>query len=101
MISFSQGDVIKIEGLKDVYLVVSNNKYIKATKLILISPIIKKAKIDPTHIFIQGKNNLGFVLCEQIKLIDPVARNCNVVDRISYDQIMNISDAIQGIFEYD
>lgn len=36
-----------------------------------------------------------------LKLIDPQARGCTGVDCVPYDQIMNISDAIQGIFEYD
>jgi mRNA interferase MazF len=41
------------------------------------------------------------VVCEQIKLIDPGSRSCKRIDRLSYGQLMNISDALQGIFEYD
>ncbi|MGN0505133.1 MAG: AbrB/MazE/SpoVT family DNA-binding domain-containing protein [Lachnospiraceae bacterium] len=40
-------------------------------------------------------------ICEQVKLIDPSVRSCNRVDRLPYETIMNVSDAVQGIFEYD
>ena len=32
---------------------------------------------------------------------DPAVRNCRRVDSIPYHEIMNVSDALQGIFEYD
>ena len=49
-----------------------------------------------------GKNGeSGTVICEQIKAIDPRARGCNRVDLLAYDDIMNVSDTVQGIFEYD
>ena len=40
-------------------------------------------------------------MAEQIKLIDPAARGCHRVDRLTYASVMDISDALQGIFEYD
>ena len=36
-----------------------------------------------------------------IELIDPAARGCRSTERISYAQLMNVSDAVQGMFEYD
>ena len=41
------------------------------------------------------------VACENIKLIDPETRYCMRIDRIPYDMIMNVSDILQGLFEYD
>ena len=43
----------------------------------------------------------GTVICEQIKAIDPKARGCSRVDLLSYENIMNVYDAVQGIIEYD
>ncbi len=102
MIDFSQGDVIKIQGFKNKFLVISKNAFIKATNVFHVCPIIDNYNEGPLHIFIHGTDDTkGIVICEQMKLIDPASRACSRVDRISYDNIMNISDAIQGIFEYD
>lgn len=40
-------------------------------------------------------------MCEQIKQIDPSVRGCSRGDRTPYRMIMEVSDVIQGIFEYD
>lgn len=99
---YCQGDIIKIAGFKNYFLIVSKNAFIHATSVFHVCPIIEKQKGGPLHIEIVGKQNIrGIVICEQMKLIDPSIRGCNRVDRISYDAIMDISDAIQGIFEYD
>ena len=56
----------------------------------------------PIHLSVCGKKGeSGTVICEQIKAIDPKARGCNRVDLLAYEDIMNVSDAVQGIFEYD
>ena len=56
----------------------------------------------PVHIKVKGKSGeSGIVICEQIKAIDPNARGCSRVDFLAYDDIMNVSDAVQGILEYD
>lgn len=99
---FYQGDIIRISGFKNYFLIVSKNAFIKATNVFHICPVIEKYEDGPLHIAIVGNQKTsGTVICEQMKLIDPSVRACNKVDRISYDAVMNISDAIQGIFEYD
>ena len=99
---FFQGDIIKISGFKNYFLIVSENAFIKATNVFHIGPVSENNEDGPLHIAIVGKQKTsGTVFCEQMKLIDPSVRACNKVDRISYDAMMNISDAIQGIFEYD
>lgn len=99
---FSQGDIIKISGLEHKFIIVSKNAFIKATGVFHVCPVAERLSQGPLHIAIEGKNGVqGIVLCEQIKMIDPSARGCNKVDWVSYDAIMNISDAVQGIFEYD
>lgn len=95
-----QGDIVKISGFAVSFLVVSKNAFIEHTGMFHVSPILKNEKEGPLHVAVSGKRENGTVICEQLKLIDP-KRGCNRVDRIPYAQIMNISDAIQGIFEYD
>lgn len=102
MIELFQGDMIKIAGFKNSFLVVSKNAFIKATKVFHVCPIFDNISSGPLHIIIEGKQQTkGIVICEQMKLIDPSVRSCNRFDRISYEQMMNVSDAIQGMFEYD
>lgn len=99
---FEQGDIIRISGFQMRFLVVSKNAFIKATNVFHVCPIMRNILDGPLHIPVVGRNGeAGTVLCEQIKLIDPSARNCMKDDSISYENILNISDAIQGIFEYD
>ena len=103
MSEFYQGDLIKISDFKkQLFLIVSKNAFIKATGIFHVCPMIAGVPAGPLHIQASGKKGTsGTVICEQIKAIDPKARGCNRVDLLAYEDIMNISDAIQGIFEYD
>ena len=92
---FSQGDVIRIHGFQNLFLIVSTNTF-------HVCPVLKNIQEGPLHIKITGKNGEeGTVICEQIKFIDPEVRRCSKKDYLTYSSIINISDAIQGIFEYD
>lgn len=102
MNKFSQGDVIKVDGRKNYFLIVSNNTFISYTGMFHISPIVNDATKGPLHIeAICSDVCEGTAICEQIQLINPEKVSCKKAGRLSYDQVMNISDAIQGIFEYD
>ncbi len=102
MKDFFQGDIIKIIGYSNEFLIVSNNAFVKAVKGFHICPVIKNLKEGPTHIKIEGiQGTKGTVVCEQIKFIDYTVRNCSRIDRITYGDIMTVSDVLQGIFEYD
>ena len=99
---FYQGDIIRISKLPDRYLIVSKNAFIRSAGVFHVCPVLKTLKEGPAHIKIHGYHGEeGVVVCEQIKFTDPSVRSCMKTDSISYDQIMNISDVIQGIFEYD
>ena len=101
MKSVSQGDIIKLDAFKNQYLVVSKNSYIRATGMFHICPILKNVKAGPVHIQIKGRaKTTGTAICDQLKLIDPRERSYTVSDSVPYDQIMEVSDVIQGIFEY-
>lgn len=102
MVKLRQGDIIKIGGYRTLFLVISKNAYIAATGMFHVCPVYDVMKDGPLHIPVRGeKNTEGTAVCEQIKLIDPSIRTCSKQDWLSYAQIMNISDALQGIFEYD
>ena len=103
MNEISQGDVVKLSGFRNRFLVVSKNAFIKSTGMFHVCPVFPNLNPGPVHILIKlvisGENVTA--CCEQVKLIDPKERGAGVVDRISYADKMEVSDTIQGIFEYD
>ncbi len=103
MNEYYQGDIIKIAGFKkQLFVIVSKNAFIKATGIFHVCPLIKGMNEGPVHIPVSGKKGeTGTVICEQVKAIDPGARECKKTDFLGYEDIMNVSDTIQGIFEYD
>ena len=100
--NYCQGDMIRISNYKGIFLIISKNAFIKASGVFHVCPLIPGISEGPLHIFVKGNHGTsGTAICEQIKLIDPSQRNCKKMDYISYAQLMNVSDAVQGIFEYD
>ena len=94
-----QGDIIQIERLKGYFLVVSKD-FFNETEQAIVCPFVKDTFLDPLHIEASGKEVKGIVMCEQMRLVDLCYRGFKRVDSISYPQRMNITDAIQAIFDY-
>lgn len=99
MLPIEQGDILSIEKIKGPVLVVSKN-FFNAAEVAIVCPVVKSSIPDPLHIKIAAKNVDGFVLCEQMKLLDLKVRGFKKLDRINYHDIINITDAIQSIFDY-
>ena len=62
--------------------------------------IIKNSTPGPLHIWMATEKNEGYVQCEKMALLDMSLRSYKKVDRLPLSEMINISDAIQGIFEY-
>ncbi len=101
MTEFYQGDIVKISGYKFPLLIISKNLFIEKTGVFHVCPILSEVPSGPLHIRVQSKDTQGTAICEQLKLIDPMERSVHRVDRISYANLIDISDAVQGMFEYD
>ena len=103
MKDISQGDIVRISGFgRMLFVVTSKNAFIKSTGVFHACPVISDMPPGPLHISVKGKKGTaGTVICEQIKLIDPSVRGVSRTDRLEYGDIINISDAVQGIFDYD
>ena len=63
-------------------------------------PIIRNSTSGPLHIWMATEENEGYIQCEKLALLDMSLRGYKKVDRLSLSEMINISDAIQGIFEY-
>ncbi|MDD2971485.1 MAG: type II toxin-antitoxin system PemK/MazF family toxin [Lachnospiraceae bacterium] len=94
-----QGDVLSIERINTPVLVVSKT-FFNRTEQIIACPILPKASEDPLHIPVTTKDMQGIVLCEQMKLLDLRVRGYQKKSELEMEDIMNITDAIQSIFDY-
>lgn len=95
----NQGDILSVEGIQYRLLIVSNNVFNESGKVIAC-PIIKDVPEGPLHIPVNSQTVSGCVYCEQMKYFNLQKRNYRIVGNIGLFQLMDISDAIQGIFEY-
>lgn len=94
-----QGDILKIENIKHPVLVVSKD-FFNTSGEIIGCPIITNSVYGPLHIWMATEENEGYIQCEKLALLDLSVRGYKKVDRLPLSDMMNVSDAIQGIFEY-
>ncbi len=94
-----QGDILKIEKIKHPVLVVSKD-FFNSSGEIIGCPIIGDSVPGPLHIRMAAEEIEGYIHCEKLALLDLTVRGYKKVDRLPISEMINISDAIQGIFEY-
>ena len=94
-----QGDLLKVDGVTHPVIVVSNNFFNKSGRVIAC-PILKKAVPGPLHIALSDSVVEWVVLCEQVRYLDLTARHYAKLSQAHYFEIMDISDAVMGMFEY-
>ena len=70
------------------------------TGKIIGCPIFKHSKRSSLHIAIQTDVLLGYVQCENMKLLDLNVRGFKKIGELELIDRIEISDVIQGIFEY-
>ena len=94
-----QGDVLKVDKIKLPVLVVSKD-FFNQTGEIIACPVYNAGRDDALHIHIQTQNMDGYVHCEKLAILDLNARGVVKLNSLHMNDIMNITDAIQGIFDY-
>ena len=94
-----QGDLIKVAGLNYPVMVVSNNFFNETGKAI-VCPIVKNAVEGPLHIRLKESTVEGYVLCEQVRYLDLTVRRFSKLGDAHYYDVMDISDAVMGMFDY-
>ncbi len=97
--SISQGDILKIENIQKSVLVVSKNTFNKSGKIIGC-PINTDSTASALHIEVQTEKTNGYVYCENMTLLDMTIRRYSIKDHIHMPDIIDITDAIQSIFDY-
>lgn len=94
-----QGSILKISGIPYPVLVVSKD-FFNETDHVLVCPILSDIIEGPLHIELNDPMIKGYVACEQIKYVDLASRRFTKVTNLDFYDIMNVSDAIMGIFDY-
>lgn len=91
-----QGDVLKVEKIKDPVFVASKNFFNQSGEIIGC-PILGESTESPLHIYDENK---GYIQCEQMKMLDLRVRGYKIIDRVKMADVINVTDAIQSIFDY-
>ena len=99
MAVIEQGDMLRVSGIEYPVIIVSNNYFNESGKVIAC-PILKNAVEGPLHIKLRDSTVEGYVLCEQVKYLDLKARDYSKLTSTHYFDIIDISDAVMGIFDY-
>ena len=99
METIHQGDILKIEKIKHPVLVVSKD-FFNTSGEVIGCPIIKESMPGPLHIWMSTEENEGYIQCEKLALLDLTFRRQRKIDRLPISEMINVSDAIQSIFEY-
>ena len=99
MTKVEQGDLLKVGGLTYPVIVVSNNFFNESGKAI-VCPVVKTAIEGPLHIRLKDCAVEGIVLCEQVRFVDLATRHFSKMATTHYFNIMDISDAVMGMFDY-
>lgn len=94
-----QGDLLKVGGVAHPVIVVSND-FFNSSRKVIACPILREATPGPLHIPLHNSVVEGTVLCEQVRYLDLAARRYTKLSQAHYFEIMDVSDAVMGIFEY-
>lgn len=94
-----QGELLKVDGIKYPVLVVSKD-YFNQLGGVIGCPVYKEGSEGAIHIRICTDLVEGVVYCEKMSLMDMKTRHFSVIDRINLADIIDITDAIQSIFDY-
>ena len=104
-----QGDIIKVSfdpntgheqaGYRPA-LVISNNEFIKRTKLAIVCPITNTVNSFPLHVPLDSRTSTtGVILCEHIRTLDLTSRKNRFVEKVPPDILKRVSDIVAAEIE--
>ncbi len=94
-----QGDILKVVSMPYPFVVVSKN-FFNDSGMVMACPIIPNAVPGPLRIRCNSAACSGYIYCEQVRLVDLNARRFSKVSSVPYGDLIDVVDAIQGIFDY-
>ena len=94
-----QGDILRIGRMTQPALVVSNN-YFNEEGMVVVCPVEENGIEGALHINIQHPSIKGVALCEQLMLVDLRVRRFSKLGAVTHYDVLNITDAVMSIFDY-
>ena len=94
-----QGDILWLEKEKQYVLVLSRD-FFNQSGMSVVCPLRDRADPDALHIRIHSDIYTGTALIEHLRSLDLQAGHYRKISVLSYEQVQDISDAVQGIFDY-
>ena len=94
-----QGDILWLEK-EGRYVLVLSRAFFNTTGMAVVCPLRENAEPDALHIEVSSDAYKGTAMLEHLRSLDLQARYYRKISSISYEQIQDISDAVQGIFDY-
>ena len=94
-----QGDILKVQR-QPYPVIVDSNNYFNETGKAVVCPIKKDVRPGPLHLPVKHEKTDGYVLCEQVRYLDLTQRMFSKIGSIPYFDVMDLSDAVMGIFDY-
>ena len=94
-----QGDILWLDK-EEQYVLVLSREFFNHSGMSVVCPLRDNAKPDALHIGISADEYNGIALLEHLRSLDLQARHYRKISGISYEQIQDITDAVQGIFDY-
>lgn len=106
---FHQGDIIDLDldprvgheqsGRRPA-IVVSRDLFYAQCGLLVVCPITSRRRNSPFHVPVGGvQKTSGYVLCDQVRTIDPVARNARLCDHAPKSLLLEVADILIGMVE--
>ena len=101
-----QGDIIRVcldphaghaqAGWRPA-LVISNNEFMKRTKLAIVCPITNTDNGFPLHIKLDTRTQTtGVVLCEHVRTLDLRARKSKTIESVPVDILKQVTDIVSA-----
>ena len=87
-----------MEGIRGDIIVASKNRF-NQSGMIIGCPVVRDGEAGALHIPVHTKDWDGVAICEQLKSIDISARGYGKVADVTLADVMEVTDAIQGIFD--
>lgn len=83
-------------------LVVSNNTFGNFSKLAIVCPITNTDKNHPLHVNLDDRTKTtGVIMCDQVKVIDPGARNYKFIEVIPKDILAEVVSIVSSLIEIE
>ena len=99
MLKAEQGDILKVASIQHPMIVVSKN-FFNESGMVMACPILPDAVPGPLRIRCSYGNAPGYIFCEQVRVLDLQIRHFSKTGFVPLQELMDVVDAIQSIFDY-